>query len=279
MRSIAALSFAVLALACASAPEPPAGEVAPRIERLQSADGAPLEAHIFAPGASVRPRAAVIVLHGGGWAFGDVTWAHPRARYYAERGMVGIAAQYRLADQAEVSPLEAVADARAQIAWVRANAARLNIDPNRIVAFGWSAGGHLAVAAAQSGDPATRPDALVLWSPAVDLESDGWFARLLGARGNVADHSPLREVRAGMPPTLILQGDVDTVTPVGGAQAFCAAMQAARNVCELEIYRGYGHLFTPAGQDDSEEPNTDRAIAKAAEQRADRFLQRRGFFN
>ena len=279
MRLLIALSWLLVAVSSVSAQAPAAGVTEPRVEQLQSLDGAPLEAHVFDPGPSMRPRAAIIVFHGGGWAVGDPTWAYERARRYAQRGMIAIAAQYRLSDQAAISPLEAVADARAQIAWARANAARLNIDPARIAVYGWSAGGHLAAAAAQAGDAASRPDALVLLSPAVDLERDSWFARLLGRRGNVEDYSPLRHVGTGMPPTLILQGDVDTVTPLPGAQAFCSAMQAAGNLCELEVYRGYGHLFTPAGQDDRGTPDPDPATATAAAERADRFLLERGFFD
>lgn len=273
---LAALYLTAIA-GCASAPEP--APLEPRIERLQSEDGAPLEAHVFDAGPSPHPRPAIIVFHGGGWAAGDPTWAYPRARRYAERGMVAIAAQYRLSDQADITPLDAMEDARAQIRWTRANAERLNVDPSRIAVYGWSAGGQLAAFAAQSGDAANQPNALVLLSPALDLERDSWFARLLGAHGDVADFSPVRHVRAGLPPTLILQGDVDTETPLTGAQAFCAAMQAAGNVCELQVYQGFGHLFTPAGQNDRGQPNPDPATVAAAAERADAFLRHRGFLN
>jgi len=234
---------------------------------------------VFDPGPSSSPRSAIIIFHGGGWAYGDPTWAYPRARRYAERGMVAIAAQYRLSNQADVTPLEAMADARAQIRWVRANASRLNVDPRRIAVYGWSAGGQLAASAAQSDDAESRPDALVLLSPAVDLERDSWFARLLGARGDVADVSPVRHVRPGLAPTLILQGDVDTETPLAGAEAFCAAMRAVQNVCELEVYAGYGHLFTPAGQDDRGQPAPHPETVAAAAGRADRFLREQGFLD
>ncbi|MGD9965307.1 MAG: alpha/beta hydrolase [Hyphomonadaceae bacterium] len=272
---------ALFAAACASVPAPELAPVSlePRIEQLQSEDGTPLEAHVFDPGPSANPRAAIIVLHGGGWAYGEPSWAYPRARRYTERGMVAIAAQYRLSDQASVTPLEAMADARAQIRWARANGERLNIDPARIAVYGWSAGGQLAVTAAELGGAASRPDALVLLSPSLAPERDGWFARLLGARGNAEDYSPLRNVRAGMPPTLILQGDVDTETPLAHAQEFCAAMQTAGNVCQLEVYEGFGHLFTPAGQDDRGTPNPDPATAAAAAERADRFLREQGFLD
>lgn len=278
MRVFVAVSLLWLAAACANAQPAPATKIGPRVEQLQSLDGAPLEAHVFDPGPSAEPRAAIVVFHGGGWYMGDPTWAYGRAQRYAGLGLVAVAAQYRLAsEQNTVSPIDAVADARAQIAWLRANAARLNVDPARIAVYGWSAGGHLAVAAAQARDPASRPDALVLLSPAVDLERDGWFARLIGPERRAEDYSPLRHVQAGMPPILILQGDVDTVTPLAGAEAFCSAVQGAGNFCELAVYRGYGHLFTPAGKDDSGFPEPDAATSAAADERADRFLRERGF--
>ena len=62
----------------------------------------------------------------------------------------------------------------------------------------------------------SSPDALVLVSPAVALESGGWAQRLLGERARVKEISPDEHVRGGLPPTLVLQGDVDTVTPLGG---------------------------------------------------------------
>jgi acetyl esterase len=277
MRLLAAVSLLFVSVACTSAQSLPAVQIEPRVEQLQSLDGAPLEAHVFDPGPSTEPRPAIVIFHGGGWYMGDPTWAYSRAQRYAERDLVAIAAQYRLSDQKTVTPIDAMVDARAQIRWVRANAARLNVDPTRIAAFGWSAGGHLAVAAAQAGDASSRPDALVLLSPAVDLERDDWFARLVGPERDVAAYSPLRQIQSGMPPALILQGDVDTVTPMSGAQGFCAAMEAAGNSCELEIYRGYGHLFTPAGKDDSGLPEPDSATSAAADERADRFLRERGF--
>jgi acetyl esterase/lipase len=195
--------------------------------------------------------------------------------------MVAIAAQYRLSDQKAITPIEAMADAKAVIRWMRANAESLGIDSKRIAAYGWSAGAHLAASAAVfDGDgegPSARPDAMILLSPAVSIDGDGWFQRLLGDRARAQDLSPDAHVREGMPPTLILQGDVDTVTPLAGVRRFCERMRAANNRCELEVYEGFGHLFTPAGTPDGGQPAPDRATAAAAMARADVFLESIGF--
>jgi acetyl esterase/lipase len=228
-------------------------------------------------------RPAIVLFHGGGWAIGEPAWAFPRAKHFAERGMVAVAAQYRLSDQKEVTPHEAMADARAVIRWVRVHADSLHIDPNRVVAYGWSAGAHLAASAAIFGvdedSISARPDALILVSPAVSLAADGWAQRLLKSRGIARDISPDEHVRKGLPPTLILQGDVDTVTPMAGAKRFCDRMRAAGNVCELHVYEGFGHLFTPAGTPDDGMPQPDQATSADALKRADRFLASLGFLD
>ncbi|HET9232818.1 MAG TPA: alpha/beta hydrolase [Candidatus Eisenbacteria bacterium] len=254
------------------------------MEYVYSQNDTQLKAYVFFPDNAGRERRSAIVLfHGGGWAMGEPAWAFPRAKHFAERGMVAVAAQYRLSDQKEITPYEAMADARAVIRWMRAHADSLGIDPKRIAAFGWSAGGHLAASAAvfdtsaSADSVSARPDALVLVSPAVSLVADKWVQRLLSSRGNARDISPDEHVRKGLPPTLILQGDVDTVTPMAGATRFCERMRAAGNVCELHVYQGFGHLFTPAGTPDDGMPQPDRAISADALARADRFLEAQGF--
>src|ERR1035438_6873742 len=72
-----------------------------------------LKAYVFSPkGAKAAPsRAAVVLFYGGGWAAGEPSWAFGRAQHFAERGMVAVVAQYRLSDQKEITPLDAVTDA------------------------------------------------------------------------------------------------------------------------------------------------------------------------
>jgi acetyl esterase len=248
-------------------------------------NGTELNAYLFSPAPPpAEPRAAVVVFHGGGWSIGEATWAFPLARHFAELGMVGVAAEYRLSDQKSVTPLEAMADARAVIRWVRANADSLGIDPDRIGAYGWSAGAHIAACAAvfAETDSASQfsciPDALILKSPAVSLGRDGWFHRLLLGRADPLSVSPDEHIRSGLPPALILQGDVDTVTPLEGVEKFCRRMKEAGNRCEMKVYKGYGHLFTPAGIPDDGQPRPDPEVRADAQKRTDEFLRSLGFY-
>jgi acetyl esterase/lipase len=197
--------------------------------------------------------------------------------------MVAIATQYRLSDQETITPLEAMADARTVIRWVRSNADRLGIAPDRVAAYGWSAGAHLAACAAifEDSDPdaavSNAPDALVFVSPAVSLEGDSWPQRLLGERASADEISPDMHVRAGLPPTIILQGRTDTVTPLAGVQRFCDRMREAGNRCDLHVYEGVGHLFTPSSEPDDGMPNPDPEVQAAAYREADDFLRSIGF--
>ena len=263
----------------------PVGEPVAHVFRAPG--GVELKAYAFAPplqkGREHRP--AIVIFHGGGWAMGEPAWAFSRARHFAERGMVAVAVQYRLSDQKSITPVEAMSDARAAIRWMRSEARSLGIDPNRIAAYGWSAGAHLAASAAIFDDapPAAQqsaaPNALVLVSPAVSVTSDSWFQRLLGERGRARDFSPDEHVREGLPPTLILQGSSDTVTPLPGVRRFCERLRSAKNACELHVYDGFGHLFTPAGIADDGEPKPDPATASDALARADRFLRSLGLMD
>lgn len=248
-------------------------------------DGVALKAYVFRPDEAQHPKphSAIVLFHGGGWHLGEPSWTFRRAQHFAALGMVAVAAQYRLSNQKTITPLEAMSDARAVIRWMRVHATSLGIESTRIAAFGWSAGGHLAVSAAifddaQSGSGIrAAPDALILISPAVHLENDTWPQRLLGSRARASSISPAAHVRAELPPTLILQGDVDTVTPLAGARLFCDRMRAAGNRCELHVYSGVGHLFTPAGIPDDGWPQADPTVQADASGKADEFLISLGF--
>jgi acetyl esterase len=106
---------------------------------------------------------------------GSPDWVYDAAKRYASSGAVAVAAEYRLSDQKSISPLDAMADARDIVHWMRLNSAELSIDPDRIAAYGVSAGGQLAASLATIDDgPANpispAPNAMVFISPAVSVE-------------------------------------------------------------------------------------------------------------
>jgi acetyl esterase/lipase len=283
VRTFAALTLPIPALANQGRGEQrAAGPVAHVFARTA---GVELRAYVFSPGGlgTGPPRAGIVLFHGGGWAQGEPAWAFGRARHFAEHGMVAVAAQYRLSDEKETTPLDAVDDARAAIRWVRSHAADLGVDTLRIAAFGWSAGAHLAACAAifdraPAGAPASgAPNALLLVSPAVSVGEDRWLRRLLRSKAAPRDLSPDEHVRPGLPPTVVVVGREDTVTPLPGVQRFADRMKAAGNRCEVHVFDGAGHLFTPVGTPDDGWPRPDPAIQAAAFARLDAFLESLGY--
>ena len=78
------------------------------------------------------PRPAIVFFFGGGWTGGSPTQFEPQSRHLAERGMIAIVADYRVKTRQDAKPADCVSDAKACVRWVRANAARLGIDPERI---------------------------------------------------------------------------------------------------------------------------------------------------
>lgn len=219
---------------------------------------------VYAPaGTNAGPRPAAVFIHGGGWAQGNPEQFALHARYYAARGLVGISVGYRLARPPETTVLDCVADVKSAVRWIRKHAGELGVDPARIVVLGDSAGGHLAAATAllpgldaPDDDLAVsaRPDALVLFNPVIDTTPpDGWDLKSQGASvaARAADLSPMDHVASGAPPTLVIHGSADTVTPLAWSERFVAAMRSAGNTARLETLEGKGHAFIVPGYGDN----------------------------
>jgi acetyl esterase/lipase len=259
----------------------------PQAYVYREVDGQKLKAYVFVPPSepSRKPTSAILLFHGGGWVAGSAEWTFGDARRFAALGMVAIAVDYRLS-RGKATPIEALDDTRAAFQWVRRHAAEFNIDPSRVAGHGVSAGGQLVAAAAtvdlpgdKVGAPSSRPDLLLLWSPALDVAADGWFVKLLQGRASASDYSPLEHAGASTPPTSIVNGDKDTLTPLSRAEQFRDRVIQSGGLCELHVYPGVGHLLTRklTDQESDFDPHPEfRADGKA---RQERFLKERGYIS
>ncbi len=170
-------------------------------------------------------RPAMVFFFGGGWTSGTPRQFQPQAEYFARRGLVCVRADYRLRARDKVTPDKCVEDAISALRWVRSHAAELGIDPNRIVAAGGSAGGHLAACTFFAADldvpgddksVSPKPNAMILYNPALDLVA------VRDVRGNffagvdaptLKKISPSYYLRKETPPTLIIDGTKDWLNP------------------------------------------------------------------
>ena len=215
-------------------------------------------------------RAAILFFFGGGWTGGSPMQFQNHCEQLAKRGMVAITVDYRVKSRHNVKPVQCVADAKSAVRWVRANAAKLGIDPQRIAAAGGSAGGHLAACTAflKEFDEPTEdmsvssvPNALVLFNPALMLAPlDGYNFGASGARvseerfgAKPEQISPAHHVKKDAPPTIIFHGKADTTVPYATAEAFTAEMKKAGCRCELVGYEGAKHGFFNSASDDGKD--------------------------
>lgn len=275
---LAAFALSLVSLT-ATAAAPPSDPQPSMTKVYREVGGESLRAHVFLPaGHGPGTRApAILLFHGGGWSAGAPDWTFPAARRFADSGLVAIAIQYRLSN-GEITPLDALADACAALGWTRGHAAELGLS-GRIAGYGVSAGGQLIAATATVGcpDQAAGPDALVLWSPALDLVEDRWFASKLKGRATASDLSPALHVGRATPPTTIVHGERDSLVPVAGVKRYCAALTALGRRCEAHVYPELGHLLTRnlANQESDFDPDP-RARADGIA-RQNEFLKELGF--
>ncbi|MCB1227342.1 MAG: alpha/beta hydrolase [Verrucomicrobiales bacterium] len=170
-------------------------------------------------------RPAMVFFFGGGWRSGSYRQFISQAAYFASRGLVCASADYRVSSIHKTTPDACVADAKSAVRWLRQHAADFGIDPQRIIAAGGSAGGHLAAATAlvpgfdEPGEDTAIscvPNAMVLFNPALDLTLVV-DREILGADGgNIAPAiSPTRFLTSKAPPAILFFGTADTLAPHG----------------------------------------------------------------
>ena len=219
-------------------------------------------------------RPGIVFFFGGGWTNGRVEQFARQADYLASRGMVAARADYRVKSRHDVSPQDCVLDARAALTWFRAHGAELGVDPNKIVASGGSAGGHLAACTALGpkleGEPdvdqaAYRPNALVLFNPVLRFDGVPRLMERIGGDEAIGRAiSPTLHLNKSTPPTLILFGTADPLYAQG--EEFAERAKPLKLRVEMFTAPDQPHGFF------NRAPWTDRTLAAV-----DKFLTSLGY--
>jgi acetyl esterase/lipase len=174
---------------------------------------------------------AILLIHGGGWQKRQIEPDKPLAERLAERGYVVTQVAYRLSTDAKYPA--AIHDCKAALRFMRANAARYRLDPDRIGVMGGSAGGHLSALMGMTGDlkelegsggnpgQPTKVKACVVMAATMDLlaankdkNSEGhvlFFGPISENRPLYAQASPIEHVSKASPPTFFIEGEKDSL--------------------------------------------------------------------
>ena len=213
-----------------------------------------LRLHVVKPKrwAATDARPSFVCIFGGGWKSGTPEKVMSWAKWAADRGMVGIAPDYRTLERMGGQPEDCISDGRAAISWIAQHAAELGIDPKKMVVFGSSAGGHVAIWTAISAPgpgndepaPETLPAALVLINPVTDTTDKGYGGvKRFGSNKRAQACSVNHHLPAKMPPTIVFHATADKLVPYATAVTFRDQMTTTGNRCELVTFEGLGHSY------------------------------------
>jgi len=204
-----------------------------------------------------KPRPGIIIIHGGGWIEGDKSsftslkdWAPGNIIDFARLGFVAATVNYRMSGEAPFPA--ALEDCKCVVRWLRAHSQEYNIDPDHIGAYGNSAGGHLALLLAMTGNekelegdgpyqnqPSTI-QAAVSDSGPVDLDfrkpENSGLAQVIskflaGSQHQLTQRihqaSPASYVKKDLPPLLLIYGTADAQVTVRLVDEFVMLLQKA----------------------------------------------------
>jgi acetyl esterase/lipase len=206
-----------------------------------TANGETLLLDIFEPtGIAEHPRAAVILIHGGGWTSLDKSTMRTLALFLMRSGFVAVSVDYRLFHDDKNRWPAQLDDVQRSVRWLRANAAKYNVAPEHIGAYGHSAGAQLAALLGMLDTRDNSDAALAQYSskvqavvdssgpteftPAPDDSDRGKFlSAFFGATSSAhpeiwRDASPVSHVSKSNAPFLIIHGTRDEQVSIAQAQ-------------------------------------------------------------
>lgn len=263
-RSLLAASCILLfsSVACAQPKVPDGVKYDADVEYGKAGD-VKLELDIARPEKSSEPAPCIVVIHGGGWRAGNRKQHVDAILQLAKQGYVAATISYRFAPEHKF-PAQ-IEDAKCAVRYLRANADKYNLDPDRIGAIGFSAGAHLSMLLGTMGkedgmegngghaDQPSQVQCVVAFFGPTELGADdvpknviGLVDDLVGATKDEKPElrkaaSPVTYVSSGDAPTLIYHGTKDVLVPYTQAFKMVDAMTAAGVPGRVELILGAGH--------------------------------------
>lgn len=183
---------------------------------------------------NMKTRPAMLVIPGGGYRFCSDREAEPIALEYIAKGFNAFVLRYSLDEKSAFpTPLN---DAVAALKLIRANADKWHIDPHKVAAIGFSAGGHLAAALSTMSEE--KPDACIL----------GYPCTLKSIVGILATSVPPVDdkVSENTPPTFIFAASDDNLVPVENSLKYALELEKYNVPFELHVFEKGGHGFSTA---------------------------------
>ena len=208
---------------------------------------------------SKEPVPVVVFVLGSGWRATSRERLLPQLTFLAQAGFAVASIDYR--GSGEASYPEPQKDVMAAVRYLRANSQSFNIDPERIVLMGNSAGGHLAFGAALGSDSDIFNDArwagissdvkaLIGIYPALYFDPDRFanIPHFSQGLGQPATHlpdgaEPIDLLTDSDPPIMIIHGTEDRVVPLASSERFHEEARRMDHDVELVVVDGIGHSF------------------------------------
>jgi acetyl esterase/lipase len=255
--------LAILASLSAASAAPPEIDIQDDLQ-YGTGGGEKLLLDLARPAKLDKPTPCIVFIHGGGWAGGNRKAHYNRMKRAAEEGFVAATISYRLVKDGNHRWPAQIEDCKCAIRWLRANADRFSIDPERIGAFGDSAGAHLSMLLGTmdksdglegeggSPDQSSKVQAVVGYYGPTNLaveypeSSRGIVANFMGGplserRSDYERASPLRYVNAGDATMLLFHGTKDVLVPYQQAFEMATALTNASVGGRVEILLGHNH--------------------------------------
>lgn len=224
-------------------------------------NGRDLKCNVYHPPQAGDRRPGLLLVHGGGWMSGDRSQLHGYGILIGRLGWVCVAPEYRLAGESKW-PAQ-LHDVKAALRWMRANAERLGIDPEKIAVSGNSAGGHLSLMLAgtagipefegdggNAGVPTDVAAAVAFYAPtqlyARNQPLSEELAFLFGrgyTEATARGASPIDYAGPAFPPAMLLTGNKDELVPEQASHNMYRALISAGGRAEMHVFDGAPHAF------------------------------------